>query len=110
MNEEVESSVRKDVESLDGREGRGLADWFGWGGSPATTEPPVRRIQGLQRRTSQVEVKISIKFGTKSASRLLPILLSSAGKLSRAPTAKNIGQQQKQTETEEIRTIKTAPG
>ena len=37
-------------------------------------------------------------------------LLSSAGKFSRAPTAKNIGQQQKQTKTEETRAIKTAAG
>jgi len=54
INEEVESLVGRDVESLEGREGRGLADWFGWGGSQPT-EAPVRRIQGLQRRTSQVE-------------------------------------------------------
>ena len=55
INEEVESLVGRDVESLEGREGRGLADWFGWGGSQVT-EAPVRRIQGLQRRISQVEV------------------------------------------------------
>ena len=47
--------INEEVESLEGREGRGLADWFGWGGS-LPTEAPVRRIQGLQRRTSQVEV------------------------------------------------------
>merc|ERR1719328_754246 len=51
---DLESLEGRDVESLDGREGRGLADWVGWGGSQAT-EAPVRRIQGLQRRTSQVE-------------------------------------------------------
>ena len=38
-----------------GREARGLADWFGWGSSEPK-EAPVRRNQGLQRRTSQVEV------------------------------------------------------
>ena len=55
VEREVESLVGREVESLVGREGRGLAEWFGWGGSQAT-EAPVRRIQGLQRRTSQVEV------------------------------------------------------
>ena len=45
----------EEVESLVEREGRGLADWFGWGASQPT-EAPVRRIQGLQRRISQVEV------------------------------------------------------
>ena len=46
-----------------------------------------------------------------SNSRLLMFtLLSSAGKFSRAPTAENIGQQQKQTKTEETRAIKTAAG
>ena len=59
--EEVESLVEREVESLVERkglverEGRGLADWFGWGASQPT-EAPVRRIQGLQRRISQVEV------------------------------------------------------
>ena len=55
---EVEREVEREVESLVvEREGRGLAEWFGWGGSSqAATEAPVRRIQGLQRRTSQVEV------------------------------------------------------
>ena len=47
--------VERKVESLVEREGRGLADWFGWGASQPT-EAPVRRIQGLQRRISQVEV------------------------------------------------------
>ena len=59
VGREVESlamrEVEREVERLVGREGRGLAEWFGWGGSQAT-EAPVRRIQGLQRRTSQVEV------------------------------------------------------
>ena len=74
VEREVESMAMREVESLVGREGRGLAEWFGWGGSQAT-EAPVRRIQGLQRRTSQVEVSSntvcdiferdtnSIKFG-----------------------------------------------
>ena len=55
VEREVESMAMREVESLVGREGRGLADWFGWGGSQVT-EAPVRRIQGLQRRISQVEV------------------------------------------------------
>ena len=61
INEEVESLEGSKMESLEGREGRGLADWFGWGGSQST-EAPVRRIQGLQRRTSQVEVRSNTVF------------------------------------------------
>jgi len=46
---------KKEVELIEGgREARGLADWFGWG-STEPKEAPVRRNQGLQRRTSQVE-------------------------------------------------------
>ena len=57
-SEEVEQGglVEKEVELVEGgREARGLADWFGWGASEPK-EAPVRRNQGLQRRTSQVEV------------------------------------------------------
>ena len=57
-SEEVEQGglVEKEVELVEGgREARGLADWFGWGSSEPK-EAPVRRNQGLQRRTSQVEV------------------------------------------------------
>ena len=58
-SEEVELGslgVEKEVELVEGgREARGLADWFGWGASEPK-EAPVRRNQGLQRRTSQVEV------------------------------------------------------
>ena len=69
INEEVESLEGSQMESLEGsrmeslegREGRGLADWFGWGGSQST-EAPARRIQGLQRRTSQVEVRSNTVF------------------------------------------------
>ena len=61
INKEVESLEGSKMESLEGREGRGLADWFGWGGSQST-EAPVRRIQGLQRRTSQVEVRSNRVF------------------------------------------------
>ena len=61
IKEEVESLEGSQMESLEGREGRGLADWFGWGGSQST-EAPVRRIQGLQRRTSQVEVRSNTVF------------------------------------------------
>ena len=57
----MENLVEREVEDLVEREGRGLAEWFGWGTSQAATEaPPVRRIQGLQRRTSQVEVSSNI--------------------------------------------------
>ena len=53
--EEVDQG-RSLVELVEGgREARGLADWFGWGSSEPK-EAPVRRNQGLQRRTSQVEV------------------------------------------------------
>ena len=61
INEEVERLEGSQMESLEGREGRGLADWFGWGGSQST-EAPARRIQGLQRRTSQVEVRSNTVF------------------------------------------------
>ena len=61
INEEVERLEGSQMESLEGREGRGLADWFGWGASQST-EAPVRRIQGLQRRTSQVEVRSNTVF------------------------------------------------
>ena len=59
-SEEVEQGglvEKKEEMELDegGREARGLADWFGWGASEPK-EAPVRRNQGLQRRTSQVEV------------------------------------------------------
>ena len=58
-SEEVEQggqAEKKEVELVEGgREARGLADWFGWGSSKPK-EAPVRRNQGLQRRTSQVEV------------------------------------------------------
>ena len=58
-SEEVEQGGlvgNKEVELVEGgREARGLADWFGWGSSEPK-EAPVRRNQGLQRRTSQVEV------------------------------------------------------
>ena len=53
LGREVE---KKEMELIEeGREARGLADWFGWGASEPK-ETPVRRNQGLQRRTSQVEV------------------------------------------------------
>ena len=58
-SEEVEQGSlveEMEVELVEGgREARGLADWFGWGASEPK-EAPVRRNQGLQRRTSQVEV------------------------------------------------------
>ena len=58
-SEEVEQGSlveKKEMELVEGgREARGLADWFGWGASEPK-EAPVRRNQGLQRRTSQVEV------------------------------------------------------